>query len=43
MVKTAVDQTLKRSITTERFTIQPPPLPGIFKVPSSGSLVDQEP
>ncbi|HDR29601.1 TVP38/TMEM64 family protein, partial [Rhodovulum sp.] len=33
----------ERSITTQPITIQPPPLPGIFKVPGSGSLLTREP
>jgi hypothetical protein len=41
--KTAVDQTAERSITTQPLTIQPPPLPGIFEVPGSGSLLTREP
>lgn len=41
--KTAVDHTTTRSITTQRSTIQPPPLPGIFEVPGSRSLLSREP
>jgi hypothetical protein len=43
MEKTATDQTTKRSSKTKRFTIQPPPLTGIYKVPVSGSLFAWEP
>jgi hypothetical protein len=42
-VKTAADQTHKRSTTTKRFTIQPPPLPTINGVVGSGSFIPQEP
>jgi amidase len=43
MEKTATDQTTKRSSKTKRFTIQPPPLTRIYKVPVSGSLFAWEP
>jgi len=38
-----VDQTSQRSSKTKLITIQPPPLPGIYKVPGSGSLFAWEP
>ena len=28
---------------TQPITIQPPPLPGMFEVPGSGSFIPQEP
>jgi hypothetical protein len=43
LVKTAVDQTLKRSITTKLLTTQPPPLLTINGVVGSGSLLQREP
>ena len=43
LVKTAADQTLERSITTQPLAIQPPPLPVINDVPGSGSRIPQEP
>ena len=39
--KTAADQTLERSITTQPLTIQPPPLPAMNGVAGSGSFVPQ--
>ena len=41
--KTAADQTLERSITTQPLTIQPPPLPAINGVAGSGAFLPQEP
>jgi len=41
--KTAADQTLERSITTQPLTIQPPPLLAINGVAGSGSIIPQEP
>jgi len=45
LVKTAVDQTPKRSITTQLFAIQPPPLPTMDSVVGvlRTSLIPQEP
>ena len=43
LVKTAVDQTPKRSFLTQLITIQPPPLPAINGVAGSGSFIAQEP
>ena len=42
-VKTAVDQTLARSLATKRVAIQPPPLSAMIGVAGSGSCLSQEP
>jgi transposase InsO family protein len=41
--KSAADQTLERSITTQPFTIQPPPLPAMNSEACSGPFIRQEP
>ena len=43
LVKTAADHTSVRSLSTEHYAIQPPPLPAMNGVAGSGSFIPQEP
>ena len=43
MRKDGGDHTTARPATADPFSIRPPPLPGIFGVPGSGSLIARKP